>query len=126
MEKTFLVTVKETREKTVQIRAEDKEQAERIARGGMREKKLVLGVNDIQSVSCDAVEKEPEKVYKVAIREVYTVEKPIHAYSREDAIQKAERAYEDYEYSGLFTPEVMEVFFEAVETKEKKKEMQER
>lgn len=126
MEKTFLVTVKETREKTVQIRAENDEQAEWIARNGQREGKLVLGANDIKAVSYEAMEKEPEKIFKVAIKEVYTVEKSIHAYSKEDAIERAERAYDDQEYSELFTPDTMEVFFEATELKEKKKSVQER
>lgn len=124
MEKTFLVTVKETREKTVRIRAEDQEQAEKYARDCQKEQKLVLGVNDIKAVSFETMEKEPEKIYKVAIKEVYTVEKLIHAYSREDAVERAESAYDDREYSDLFTPDTMEVFFEAVEAKEKKKDTQ--
>lgn len=122
MKKMYDVTVREVRERNVRIPASSGEEAKRIVREGCHLHGLATSTDDVKSISFEAEEKLPETVFEVEIKEVYTIKKSIAAYTKEQAVERAEIFYEDGAFTGEFDDSTLEVLFEAKEEKIKEKE----
>ena len=118
MDRVYDVTIREVREKTVAVKASSKEEAEK----GCRMYGPSTSEYDIQSVQYEAVEREAEKTFEIEIRKSYTIRKSISAHSREEAVERAEILYEDGGFDGEFDESTMDVSFEVITEKTKKKE----
>ena len=77
---------------------------------------------DIQFVQYEAVERKQEKTFEIEIRKSYTIRKSISAHSREEAVERAEILYKDGGFDGEFDERTMDVNFEVITEKAKKKE----
>lgn len=125
MKKIYNVTVKSTVEKVVQIEAENKEDACSIAKKGHERNLLAPAASQITAVQYSAEEKLPENIFDVQIKREFAIHVPIHAYSKEEALERAEEAYYNGDYDMEFGEHVMEVLFQAEKLeKDKKKEME--
>ena len=81
-----------------------------------------ISEHDIQSIHYEAVERKEERAFEVEIRKSYTIRKSIHAYSKEEAVERAEILYEDGGFDDEFDESTMDVNFEVKEEKARKKE----
>ena len=122
MKKMYDVTVREVRERSVKIPALSGEEAKRIVKESCHLHGFTTSADDVKSVSYEAVEQLPETVFEVEIKKVYTIKKSIAAYTKEQAVERAEIFYEDRDFDGEFDDSTLEVLFEAKEQKIKEKE----
>ena len=118
MDRVYDVTIREVRKRTVAVKASSKEEAEK----GCRMYGPGISEHDIQSIHYEAVEREPEKTFEIEIRKSYTIRKSIPAYSKEEAVERAEILYEDGGFDDEFDESTMDVNFEVKEEKVRKKE----
>lgn len=125
MKKIYNVTVKSTVEKVVQIEAEDKEDACSIVKKSHERDLLEPTASKITAVQYSAEEKLPEKIFNVEIKREFAIHVPIHAYSKEDALERAEDAYYNGDYDMEFGEHIMGVLFQVEkQEKDKKKELE--
>lgn len=118
MDRVYDVTIREVRERTVAVKASSKEEAEK----GCRMYGPGISKHDIQSIHYEAVERKEERAFEVEIRKSYTIRKLIPAYSKEEAVERAEILYEDGGFDDEFDESTMDVNFEVKEEKVRKKE----
>lgn len=125
MKKIYNVTVKSTVEKIVQVEADNKEDACSLVKKGNERNLLEPAASQITEVRYSAEEKLPEAIFDVQIKREFVIHVPIHAYSKDDALERAEEAYYNGDYDMEFGEHVMEVLFQAEKKeKEKKREME--